>query len=377
MKILIAPDSFKEACTALEATNAIALAALQVFGDKVELVKIPMADGGEGTVRSLVDAAQGQIIEKQVRGPLGDPVLACYGLLDHGQSAVIEMAEASGLHLVPRDKRNPMITSTYGTGQLIADALDRGVSSIILGIGGSATNDGGTGMARALGYRFLDAHGQELPDGGGALNQLAKIDTSHVHLKLHTCDIKVACDVTNPLCGIYGSSRVFGPQKGGDAAMVEILDQNLHHYSQIVAEQLGKNILDIPGAGAAGGLGAGLLAFTNAHLRPGVDIVLDYTNLKARAQDVTICITGEGQIDFQTKFGKTPYGVMKAVKEVSPDARVIAIAGCLGDHIEELYKVGFDGIFSITPGPDQLENLIRDTEKNITRTCEGIFRSIR
>lgn len=376
MKIIIAPDSFKESCTAQEATEAIAQAALKVFGPDANLVKVPMADGGEGTVQSLVDATGGHILEIEVQGPLGDPVLAHYGITGDGKTAIIEMASASGLHLVPKDKRNPLVTSTYGTGQLIVDALDRGITSFVLGIGGSATNDGGSGMATALGYRFLDPGGNALAPGGGSLDRLASIDRSGVHPSLQKAHFDVACDVSNPLCDPEGASHVFGPQKGASPDMVQTLDQNLLHYSQVLTKELGTDIAHLPGAGAAGGLGAGLLAFCPASLRPGVDIVIETTGLKEKAKGADLCITGEGQIDFQTKYGKTPYGAMKAVKDVSPHAKVVAIAGSLGDRIEELYDLGFDGIFSITPGASDLPSLYQNVHTNISRTAEAIFRLI-
>lgn len=376
LKFVVAPDSFKESCTALEACQAMAAGIRRVFPD-AEIVEVPMADGGEGTTQALVDATAGRIIEKEVTGPLGDPVVADLGILGDGQTAVIEMASASGIHLVTKEDRNPLITSTYGTGQLIKECLDMGIQNIILGIGGSATNDGGSGMARALGIRFLDANGNDIPEGGGHLDQPDQIDLSGVHPGLAACEIAIASDVSNPLYGEHGASAVFGPQKGASPVMVQQLDNNLQHYDQIIQRDVHKNVGQIPGSGAAGGLGAGLLAFTNSHLETGINLVIEYTGLKDKLQGADYCLTGEGQIDFQTKFGKTPYGVMKTAKAIEPNIKVIAIAGSIGEDIETLYDEGFDGVFGTIPKASDLQTLLQDGKQNIQRTTESICHLIK
>ncbi|WP_251550422.1 glycerate kinase [Neobacillus muris] len=373
---LLAPDSFKESMTAKEVCEAMEIGIKRAIPD-AECIHVPMADGGEGTVQSLVDATGGIILEKQVTGPLGTPVTAQYGVLGDGKTGVIEMASASGIHYVTKETKNPMITTTYGTGELIRDCIDRGITDIILGIGGSATNDGGTGMAAALGYKFLDKNGNKLPLGGGYLGDLYTIDTAEVIPQLKNINILVASDVTNPLCGERGASAVFGPQKGATPEMVQFLDGNLRHYGKIVKEQLGIDVVDVPGAGAAGGLGAGLLAFTNSTMKKGIEIVIEYTNLKEKMQNVDYCFTGEGGIDFQTKFGKAPFGVAQAAKSVNSGIKVIALAGYVGQDVETLYDEGFDAIFGIVPGAADLETLLANGKVNVARTSESIARLLK
>ncbi len=373
---VLAPDSFKESMTAKEVCEAMEIGIKRAIPDAT-CIHVPMADGGEGTVQSLVDATGGTLIEKQVTGPLGNPVLARYGILGDGKTGVIEMASASGIHHVTKETKNPMITTTYGTGELIRDCIEKGITEIILGIGGSATNDGGTGMARALGYKFLDKAGRELPFGGGFLGALEKIDTSGVIPQIKNIHILVASDVTNPLCGERGASVVFGPQKGATPEMVQTLDQNLRHYGEVVKAQLGIEIIDVPGAGGAGGLGAGLLAFTNSNMRKGIDIVIEYTQLKEKLRGADYCITGEGGIDFQTKFGKAPFGVAQAAKSVDSSMKVIALAGYIGQDIEILYEEGFDAIFGIVPGAAELEALLAQGKANVARTAESVARLLK
>ncbi|WP_334077641.1 glycerate kinase [Paenibacillus sanfengchensis] len=375
-KFVLAPDSFKESMTAKEVCEAMETGIKRAIPD-AECIHVPMADGGEGTVQSLIDATGGTLIQKEVTGPLGTPVLAQYGILGDGKTGVIEMASASGIHHVTKETKNPLITTTYGTGELIRDCLQRGITEIILGIGGSATNDGGTGMAKALGYRFLDKSGEELPLGGGFLGELERIDTSGVLPGLKDIHILVASDVTNPLCGERGASAVFGPQKGATPKMVEVLDHNLRHYSSIVKEQLGIEVADVPGAGAAGGLGAGLLAFTKATMKKGIEIMIEYTGLKEKLRQADYCFTGEGGIDFQTKFGKAPYGVAQAAKSVNPRMKVIALAGYVGQDVEALYEEGFDAIFGIVPGASDLESLLARGRGNVARTAESIARLLK
>ncbi|MDR7239065.1 glycerate kinase family protein [Neobacillus drentensis] len=373
---LLAPDSFKESMTAKEVCEAMEIGIKRAIPD-AECIHVPMADGGEGTVQSLVDATEGTLIKKEVTGPLGTPVMAQYGILGDGKTGVIEMASASGIHYVTKETKNPLITTTFGTGELIRDCLERGITDIILGIGGSATNDGGTGMAAALGYKFLDKEGNELSLGGGYLGELDTINMSEVNPQLKKINILVASDVTNPLCGEHGASAVFGPQKGATPEMVQMLDKNLRHYSKVVKEQIGIDMIDIPGAGAAGGLGGGLLAFTNATMKKGIEIVIEYTNLKEKLQNVDYCFTGEGGIDFQTKFGKAPYGVAQAAKSVNSDIKVIALAGYVGQDVEALYDEGFDAIFGIVPGAADIDTLLVKGKENVSRTSESVARLLK
>lgn len=320
MKIIIAPDSFKGCMSARQAAEAMEHGVHHVLPD-AECVLVPMADGGEGTVQSLVDATGGTLLEATVTGPLGTPVHAQYGMLGDGCTAVIEMAAASGIGYVDETTRDPRITTTYGVGELILDALDHGVTAFILGLGGSATNDGGAGMAQALGAHLLDAQGNELPFGGAALAGLAAIDVSDLDSRIAAASIRLASDVTNPLTGPQGASSVFGPQKGADASMVAELDAALHHYASIVARDFGRDVETVPGAGAAGGLGAGFLAFTGARMQSGVSLVAEATGLKTLAAGADWCFTGEGGIDSQTQYGKTPIGVARAVKKPHRIAR--------------------------------------------------------
>lgn len=373
---LLAPDSFKESMTAKEVCEAMEIGIKRAIPD-AECIHVPMADGGEGTVQSLVDSTGGTLIEKEVTGPLGTPVMAQYGILGDGKTAVIEMASASGIHFVTQETKNPLITTTYGTGELIRDCINKGITKIILGIGGSATNDGGAGMAVALGYKFLDKDGCELPFGGGALGELETIDTSDVISQLKDINILVASDVTNPLCGECGASVVFGPQKGATPEMVRTLDNNLRHYSKILKEQLGIDVVDAPGAGAAGGLGAGLLAFTNSTMKKGIEIVIDFNGLKQKLNNVDYCFTGEGGIDFQTKFGKAPFGVAQAAKSVNSNIKVIALAGYISQDAAALYDEGFDAIFGVVPGAADIDTLLAKGKENVSRTAESIARLLK
>lgn len=360
MKVVIAPDSFKESMTALEVCEAIERGLKRAMPD-VHTVKVPMADGGEGTVQALVDATNGTFTSLSVTGPLGLPVEAQYGWLGDGKTAVIEMATASGLHLVPPERRNPLLTTTKGTGELIKDAVQKGAQHLIIGIGGSATNDGGMGMAQALGVKFLDEQGAELANGGGALSRLAKIDASGMIPQLSGVSIDVACDVDNPLTGPNGASAIFGPQKGATAETIHILDQNLSHYASLIKMELGINIEQMEGAGAAGGLGAGLLAFLNAALKRGADIVLETVQLEKHLEGADLVITGEGKIDGQTIHGKTPIGVSKAaMKKGIP---VIAIAGSIGEGYEKVYEEGIGSVFSIVPGIVKLDEALASGPK--------------
>ena len=371
---VLAPDSFKGSLTARQVCDAMERGIRKVFPN-AECIKVPMADGGEGTIQSLVDATAGQIYTLEVTGPLGVPVLAQYGILGNGDTAVIEMASASGLQHVNKDTANPLITTTYGTGELVKACLDRDVKKIILGIGGSATNDGGAGFAQALGVKFLDKAGKELPFGGIALRDLEEIDMSAIDIRLKDVDIEVACDVTNPLCGKTGASHVFGPQKGATPEMVIELDNALSRYAEVIKSQFGKNVKDIPGAGAAGGFGAGLLAFTNARLEKGVEVIINCTGLCRIIKKADIVFTGEGSIDSQTEYGKTPYGVARLAKRKGK--KVIAITGNVGKGIDGLYSSGFDAIFGIIPGVMNMQEAIESASDNVERAVENIVRLLR
>lgn len=376
MKFVIAPDSFKGSLTAKQAADAIYTGLKRVF-PTAEYELVPMADGGEGTVQSLVDATQGQFRHADVLNPLGQPVSAEYGLLGDEQTAVIEMAAASGIQFVNEETKNPLTTTTYGTGQLMLDAMHHGAREIIIGIGGSATTDGGQGMAEALGVKFLDAAGHPISRGGGGLADLATIDVSGVDPLVAQTKVRIASDVTNPLVGAQGSAAVFGPQKGATPAMVQTLDANLAHYAAVIKATLGTDLADFPGAGAAGGLGAGLLAFTQSQMEKGVEIVVRETRLKERAVGADYVFTGEGAIDFQTQYGKTPMGTAQAVKAVSPNAKVIGVAGNVGEGIDQLYDLGIDAIFGILPGIVDLPTAIQAASANLARTAENIARVIK
>ncbi|WML55270.1 glycerate kinase [Neobacillus sp. PS3-12] len=367
---VLAPDSFKESMTAKEVCMAMEKGIKKALPEAV-CIQVPMADGGEGTVQSLVDASEGKIYPVTVTGPLGTPVDASFGILGDGETAAIEMASASGIQFVNKETKNPLVTTTYGTGELIKAALDQGVRKIIIGIGGSATNDGGAGMAQALGVRLLDENGEELGFGGGVLGRLATVDVTGIDPRLKDTKIYVASDVTNPLCGEKGASHVFGPQKGATPEMVQTLDANLAHYAGVLKEQLGKDLSDFPGAGAAGGLGAGLLAFTSAELRRGIELVIDFTKLEDKVKMADFVLTGEGGIDFQTQYGKTPYGVAQAAKKYGKP--VIALAGYVGE-VDVLYDKGIDAIFGILPKATSLEEALATGQENIEKTAENIAR---
>ena len=371
---VLAPDSFKESMTAKQVCVAMEAGLRKVFPDAT-YIHVPMADGGEGTVQSLVDATGGQIRTLRVMGPLGTDVEASYGIMGGGEIAVIEMAAASGIHLVSATTKNPLRTTTFGTGQLIKDCLDQGIRKIILGIGGSATNDGGAGMAMALGVKFFDAAGQSVGFGGGELGQIQAIDMSGFDQRLNGVELVVACDVTNPLCGPQGASAVFGPQKGATPEMVKQLDANLAHYAREIARELDRHVADLPGAGAAGGMGAGLMAFTHCQLQRGIDIVVEYTGLRDKLASADLCFTGEGRIDFQTQFGKTPYGVAQVAK--AHQVPVIAVSGCIGEGTEVLHEVGIDAIFNIIPNASNIEELLQNGAVNMERACENIGRLLK
>lgn len=374
MKIVIAPDSFKESMTAKEACEAIEKG-MKIALPNAEFIKVPMADGGEGTTQSLVDATEGKMYFVETTGPLGEKVKSKFGILGNGEIAVLEMASTSGLELVPREKRNPMITTTYGTGELIKKAMDMGAKTILIGIGGSATNDGGAGMIQALGGKLLDENGKQISFGGGELSKIKKIDLSELDSRIKNIKFIAACDVQNPLTGETGAANVFGRQKGATEEMVKILDNNLKHYAELIRKDVKVDVENIPGAGAAGGLGAGLMAFLNAELRKGIDIVVEYSKLEEKIKGADFVITGEGSIDAQTRFGKTPYGVVSVAKKNGVPN--ITLAGNVSKDIEILYDYGFDAIFSIMQGVDNLDNALKNGKVNLEKTAENIARLIR
>jgi glycerate 2-kinase len=375
MKIVIAPDSFKGNLTAMQVATAIEKGIRRVL-PKANCVKVPMADGGEGTVQSLVDAMGGKYVYKNVIGPEGRLTRARYGLLADNFTAVIEMAEASGLPLVDEKNRNPMIASTYGTGELIIDAIKRGAGKIIVGIGGSATNDAGAGMAQAIGVRFIDKKGKEIETlaAGGMLHRIANIDTSNIHAGIKKCKIVIASDVDNPLCGKRGASYVYGPQKGATPGMVKKLDANLLYFAKLIKKSIGFDVRKMRGAGAAGGLGAGLVAFTGAKLQSGVDIVIQATDFNTKLKNADLVITGEGRVDFQTAFGKTPAGVAKSAKKLG--VPVLAIGGSLSDDASKVFEYGIDGLDSAICRDMPLDEALSDSRKFVANAAERCIRMI-
>ncbi|EPE2278787.1 glycerate kinase [Vibrio cholerae] len=371
MKVVIAPDSFKESLTAKQVCDAIQAGLARVWHD-VKFVAIPVADGGEGTVQSLVDATQGRLVEVKVMGPQGKRVEAFYGMLGDNQTAVIEMAAASGLHHVPVAQRDPKLTTSFGTGELIRHALDQGVTKLIIGLGGSATNDGGVGMLAALGARFTNADGDPIQLTGGGLRELTHIDLQDFDPRLQHCDILVACDVNNPLCGDKGASAVFGPQKGATPEDVQLLDGTLRQFGLLTEKVTGKMVLESAGAGAAGGMGAALLAYTQARLRPGIEIVLETVQLAYQVSDADLVITGEGRIDSQTVHGKTPMGVAKVAKRF--DVPVLALCGCTGDNYQAVYQCGIDAVFAAVPRAMSLEDALKESDFNLADLAENVAR---
>ena len=374
MKFVLAPDSFKESMTAKEVCQAMENGIRKVLPD-AKIISVPMSDGGEGTMDSLIDATNGQKYAVKVTEPLGTPVTAHYGILGDQKTAIIEMAEASGLSYVPQDKRTPATikkTTTFGTGELINAALKHDVTRVIIGLGGSSTNDGGSGMAQAIGVKFFDHNDHEITQklGGGDLKQITRIDTIDINPKIKKTKFLLASDVTNPLTGTNGASYVFGPQKGADQATAKELDENLSHYAKII----GQNIAQTPGSGAAGGLGAGLLAFTHAKIYPGVKLVANEVHLAEEIKEADYVFTGEGGTDFQTQFGKTPYGVAQIAKKY--DVPVISLAGYIGKGIDHLYDKGFTAIFGILAKAENIDQALKDGPQNVERTTENVVRLI-
>ncbi|EGT0662648.1 glycerate kinase [Citrobacter werkmanii] len=374
MKIVIAPDSYKESLSALEVATAIELGFREVWPE-AEYVKIPVADGGEGTVEAMVAAMQGHLVHVDVTGPLGNTIQAFYGLSGDERSAFIEMAAASGLEQVPANLRDPLKTTSWGTGELIRHALDAGVEHIIIGIGGSATNDGGAGMVQALGARLLDAQDEDIAHGAMGLESLTRIDISQLDPRLAGCRIEVACDVTNPLTGKEGASVVFGPQKGATAEMIPRLDRALTHYAQLIARDLDVNVLELAGGGAAGGMGAALYAFCGAQLRRGIEIVTDALRLDACVADADLVVTGEGRIDSQTIHGKVPVGVAKIAKRYNKP--VIGIAGSLTADVGVVHEHGLDAVFSVIYTICTLDEALKNASENVRMTARNVAATLK
>ncbi|NCF08501.1 MULTISPECIES: glycerate kinase [Kosakonia] len=369
MKIVIAPDSYKESLSALEVATAIERGFREIF-PSAEYIKIPVADGGEGTVEAMVAATNGRIVKVAVKGPLGEQAEGFYGISGDEQSAFIEMAAASGLEMVPPAKRDPLITTSWGTGELIRHALDAGVKHIIIGIGGSATNDGGAGMVQALGAKLLDEQDRQIAPGGAALESLARIDLRELDKRLAGCRIEVACDVTNPLTGEAGASAVFGPQKGATPEMIARLDKALEHYAEIIASDLDIDVLNLAGGGAAGGMGAALYAFCGAELRQGIEIVTDALALDKHVRGADLVITGEGRIDSQTVHGKVPVGVAKVAKRYN--IPVIGIAGSLTADVGVVHDHGIDAVFSVLYTICTLEKALENAGENVRMTARNV-----
>ncbi len=374
MKIVIAPDSYKESLSALEVANAIEQGFREIWPD-ADYVKLPVADGGEGTVEAMVAATAGRIVDVDVTGPLGKTVTAFFGLSGDERTAFIEMAAASGLEQVPVALRDPLKTTSWGTGELIRHALDAGVDHIIIGLGGSATNDGGAGMVQALGAKLLDARQNEIGKGGAALDALTRIDISQLDPRLAACRIEVACDVTNPLTGKEGASAVFGPQKGATVETIDRLDTALAHYAQIIARDLEVDVLELAGGGAAGGMGAALYAFCGAQLRRGIEIVTDALQLDACVADADLVVTGEGRMDSQTIHCKVPVGVAKVAKRYHKP--VIGIAGSLTADVGIVHEHGLDAVFSVIYTICTLDDALKNAAENVRMTARNVAATLK
>ncbi len=377
MRLVVTPAAFKESLTAAEAAAAIVRGFRDVF-PSATFVEKPLGDGGPGTMDALLSALDGHIRTVIVRGPLGNPISADYGITGDGSTAVIEMARAAGMELIPPDRRNPLVTSTFGVGELIIDAVRQGVSRVIVALGGSGTVDGGTGMARALGVRFLDERGDELPEGGGSLDKLFSIDATEVARELDSVRIEGACDVTNPLCGPHGAARVFAPQKGATADMVERLERGLERLADIVDRDLGVAVGNVPGSGSAGGLGAGLVGFLGARLRSGIDLVIDAIDLEKEIIQADLVITGEGRLDEQTAMGKAVSGVANLARRHG--VPVVAVCGGVSDNAETALEGVLDAVIPIPPRPASMSESIRNAAawtESAARRLARIMRHVR
>jgi len=370
MRVVIAPDSFKGCLNALNVAHAMFRGVQRVYPDSV-IDMIPMADGGEGTVEAILCAVRGESIKMEVTDPIGRSIEAAYALIDEGETALIEMAAASGLTLLSAQERNPRVTSTHGTGMLIRDALDRGVNKILLGIGGSATNDGGAGLAVALGVKFLDAQGNELPQGGAALANLVNLDMSGLDPRLAKVQIEVACDVQNTLCGPQGASAVYGPQKGANPEDIRVIDTALLNFGQVLSRASGINLLELAGGGAAGGLGAGVVGFLGAKLRPGSQMVLEVAKGDEKIKHADLVLTGEGSTDFQTAYGKVPVGVSALAQKYN--VPVLVISGSVEGSPDFLADFGIAGCFSVAEGPATLDEAFLKAGEQLERAVWRIL----
>lgn len=374
MNFVLAPDSFKESMTAREAAQAMERGVKRIFPD-ANCTLVPMADGGEGTVQSLIDALEGEFVTTHVTDPLGREMEASYGYIEAKKMAIIEVASASGIHLLTVEERNPLITTSYGSGELIKDALEKGATHFIIGLGGSVTNDGGLGLLQALGARFLDENGFELSNGGAALKELRQIDLSDFDKRLANAHFEIACDVNNPLIGKEGASRIFGPQKGATEEMVQQLDEALVHFAKVVKDVTGREVAHVAGTGAAGGIGAAFLAFFHSTLQHGIDIILNLTEFEKKLEDADYVFTGEGSIDTQTVFGKTPYGVSKAAQ--AHNIPVIGFAGRFDKDATILYEHGFQAIVCILLSVTDIETALKNGAENLENATETVCRIIK
>lgn len=373
MKVVIAIDSLKGSLSSMEAGMAIKDGILAAKPDAEVIVK-PLADGGEGTTDALIEGMNGERIDLTVTGPMHTPVDAYYGYLKDTNTAVMEMASAAGITLVPDSEKNPLLATSYGVGEMINDAIQRGCRNFIIGIGGSVTNDGGIGMLKALGVRFLDENGEDAGEGGQALAKIARIDVSGMNPLLKECHIQVACDVNNPLCGKNGSTYVYGPQKGVTEDMKKTLDETMAHFARVTSETLENDYMNTPGAGAAGGLGYAFLAYTGAALTPGIELILDAVGLEEELSGADVVVTGEGRLDFQTAMGKAPVGVARLAKKYN--AKVIAFAGSVTKEATACNKEGIDAFFPILRGVCTLAEAMDPVaaRNNMTATVEQVFR---
>jgi len=377
MKIVIAPDSFKESLSAIEVASAIE-AGFKAIYPYAKYVKVPMADGGEGTVQAMVDATSGQIVKTNVKNPLGKDITSFYGILGDEKTAVIEMAAACGLDLLKENEKNPFNTSTYGFGELIIHALDQGITNFIFGLGGSATNDAGVGMLQALGVKFYNEKHEEIGFGAKFIKEMLNIDASHLDKRLENCTIRVACDVTNPLCGPTGASHTFGKQKGANEQMREELDHSLGHFAKLCENKLDKfdnQASQAQGSGAAGGLGFALMTFLHVELKSGIDTVLNQIHLEEEFKDASLVITGEGKMDCQTIYGKTPVGVALLAKKY--DLPVIAICGALEEGYEVVYEYGIDAVFNTIAKPEPLSDILKNAKQNLQSTSRNIAKILK
>lgn len=373
MKIVIAPQAFKGSLSALNVANAVQKGVRRIFPD-AQILTCPVADGGDGTLETLVESSGGKIMETNVADPTGKPIVAQWGAMGDGNTAVIEMARTSGLALLTLEERDPLNATTYGLGEIIVSALNKGFRKFIVGIGGSATNDAGAGMAQALGIRLMDREGKNLVFGGAALQNLSVIDTSSIDQRVLESNFQIACDVNNPLTGPEGASAVYGPQKGATEENVRQLDSALGVFAEVTKRDLGKDISNLEGAGAAGGLGAGMIAFVEGHLRAGVDIVLDTVNLAEKLESADLVITGEGSIDFQTVYNKAPIGVARMAK--ARGIPTIGISGMLGKNYQIVHNHGIDAALSIANGPISLEESLQNAPSLISEAVEESLRLI-